>query len=423
MTENFIKQVVVLGNSDWNSESSEIITDKAFAITGEFDCDNVSGTLTFSLPYIDKRNEDFYENSIEADFKNIIKKRLPIRLFSKLLETNEIDNINAYNQGLLPQVFIGTINSVRLTRDKNNYNFNIECIGALTFVANEFRLPISKQTNTYSGTEYFNAVISEAGATVFIPATQVLYNVSDSANTAFIKWSDSNNLMEVFSSVKDSYGMRVHQQGNGYVNLFDPLYFFTQDVNDEILGTQILAWEFTLGDNMFNIDYGDLTTDVQMVEVVGLDDKGQAIDPIGMALKASELNISEDDPSIYNKLTFYRPDIVSRYELELAAKNILLELMRNNVITFQTMFEPDINCMDFVTVADGEKYSGLPMQIKSYSFSIDKSDVSMTITAFRSTLALQPAELITDVSGITDLDIMQIRKDVETLYEWGAFAE
>jgi len=409
-----IKQVIVIGNSNYVASQTEIVTDRADNISGSFDMDDLSGTLSFTLPYIDKRNEEFNEGSIEIQFKSIIKKWTFIRLFAQTFDTNEDSAIDLYNEGKLVQVFEGVVETAIPSRAKTDYNYSINCIGTLSFVANEFKPIFGKELSGVPGTEYFDFTIQQSGTANFIDLTKVERNLSEEAGKLIVRWANSNDLKEIYASVKDDFGVRIHQQGNGIVNIFDPLYYFTID--------QVPAWEFVLGYNMFNIDYGDITGDVSMVECVGYGDIGYAIDPTGIALKGGTLDISTDDEHIYNKITIFRLNITSLDELELEAKNVLLELMRNNVITFQTIFKPEINVGDFITVQDGEIYSDQAMQIKSFTFDISKGATHMTITAWRSVLATQPEALIVSKTGITDLDILEIRDKVTDIANWNSFS-
>lgn len=413
----FLKQVLIIGNKTYNSASDELVTELGLDFSGTFDMDSTSGILSFKLPYIDSANEKNFQNSDVVTFKNIIKKWVPIRLYAKMLPTNEKTSINLHNDGKLDQMFEGVVLGIRISRSKTDYNFDIECIGTLSYVGNEFKLPIGSALLDFTGTQYFDNVIKQAGATALINTSTVLRNVSGKVDTTNIKWTMVNNLSEIFNSVREDFGIRVHQQGNGIVNIFDLLYYFDQTTDN----SQTLAWEYVLGQNMFNIDYGDLTTDVQMVEVVGNGDIGYAIDPTGMSLKATQLGKSEDDPTLYNKITIYRPDIVGKDELELAGKNHLLELMQNNIITFQAPLNTKINVGDFITVDDGELYSNQAMIVKGYTFNISKSDVAMTITAYRSVLATQPQSLIVSKSGITDTELIKVTKEIEDLNNWNSF--
>ena len=411
----FVKQVIVFGNKEYNPETDEVITDRAENISGEFDIDLISGILSFTLPYIDSNSEQYYKDSMEAEFKTLLKKRIPVRLYFEMFDTNQDSARDLYINGELKQIFEGVIDKIKTSRSKTDAPFIIECVGTLTYVSNEYKLPFFKNIQGFPGIEFFDFAIEQSGTSNLIRIPDVINNVSEEGQNVFVPWSSSNDLKEVFEQAKDTFGIRVHQRGDGNVNIYDPLYYFAQ--------TQVPAYEYTLGYNMFNIDYGDLTNNVQVVEIFYSGGVGFAIDPTGMSLKASETGKNENDPVLYNRITLYRYDITSKDEAELAAKNYLLELIRNNVITFQCLVNPLLNCGDFVSVSDGEKYSGFPMWVKSYSFNISKSDCSMSITATRSVLQTQPEELIVNKLGITDLDILAIRKDNTYPSEWGSFVD
>ena len=413
---NFIKQVLVIENKEWTGKE-EIVTERGDGFHGEFDMDELSGTLSFTLPYIDKRNEEYNQDCIEIQFKSLIKKWCPIRLYANMFETGIDNAVDLYHAGLLKQVFVGFVNTVNLSRSKTSYTFNITCTGSLSFIANELCLPVAAQQQIFTGVKYFNFILIASGGSVYIKTSDLLNNVNRETELVPMQWVKSSDIKEILSTLKDDFGIRAHQQGDGKVNIFDLLFYFDKGLEEG----SVPAWEFKLGDTMFNLDYGDLTGDVQMVECVAYDTVGYAIDPTAISLKGLSLTKNPSDPNLYNKVTIYRSNITSKSDAELAAKNYLLELSKNNVVSFQTVFNPDICVADFITVDDGELYSNQLMIIKHYTFDISKTACHMNITAYRGVLGTQPERFINSVTGITDLDMIKVRKNVEDVTGWNDF--
>ncbi len=61
--------------------------------------------------------------------------------------------------------------------------------------------------------------------------------------------------------------------------------------------------------------------------------------------------------------------------------------------------------------------------LKLFNYVIDKNDVSMDIQAYRSVLSTQPERLIVDKTGITNVGMMNVRKDVEDGSFWNTFLD
>jgi hypothetical protein len=229
--------------------------------------------------------------------------------------------------------------------------------------------------------------------------------IDTSVNSFVVRTEGGLQGKEVFRKIREGYGVIVHQSGDGFVNIITPSYLLSS--SSGLLG--ISAWDFELGRNAYEIQYGDLTSKVNSVIVVGFPPVvGMAVDPIGLSLNSKG---NTPQPYNYNYLTFYNYDLKSEIQCNRVAKEKLLELERNNTISFQTRFDPRFMVFQPLTFRDNDRFSGEEIFfIKKFNVNISKENVSCTITAFNHSLTTLPNELVISDTGIADVDVLGIRE-------------
>jgi len=385
----FIKQLMVIG-----TDSDSITTERAFDISGEFDMDAITGTMSCKLPLVDKNNETYFENS-DLIYLKTLPRYTAIKLYYQKFDIDPGD----ITTDDLVLIFNGYLDKLVPTRNKTDYSLSLECVGTLGF-ANQMSHPMI-QTEA-AGIEWFADILSVTGFFAIIPATDVIYRLNDATRDLTVKWAGGNNLKEIFESMNDQYGIKIHQRGDGKVVIFDAFSLYDNDLTE---------WELKLGTSAFSIEYGDQTARVDRVIVIGYEGRmGIAVNPLAAVDKQATWDGIINN-NAYRTEVFYNQTTADILELEAMARNILFDKMKNNIITVKTLLDPTMNVMDFAKVSDGEFYEDDLFIIKTVSWTLSKTDCSVSLTCFKSPLALAPANLVTDTEGFTDLRALEIYKE------------
>lgn len=406
---HIIKQKMLVGSGD-----NSIETELAYDISFWFDMDEVVGGMSFSLPYV-----KFAERNSSVDLTNLKKGDTAKLYFNDFDEDPGIISINN-----LKLVFDGVIDSIRLTKQKGNYTYAIQCLGSLG-IGNTRKL--ERATNEINGpTNLVNTLLQlcglqegeiatansiEAGLNLF--PESIVRSWDTDANTLFMKTTGGNSLMEELKTMRKNYAIIIHQSGDGYINIITPTQLLSQPD-----GLSLNAWEFRLNENIWELNYGDLTSDINSVICIGRPPiVGYAVDPIAVQLLAGNNPVG---PEHYRYISIERRDIISEEDAETVAKNMLLEIMRNYTIQFKSLFNPEFMIGQPVTVYDDDKYpDGRIFFIKRYEVTISKTDVSCDIIAYANSLTVLPEEIVLDSTGIADVDVLDVQYDIENAVGWG----
>jgi hypothetical protein len=172
------------------------------------------------------------------------------------------------------------------------------------------------------------------------------------------------------------------------------------------------AWRFDINDGtLFEIDYGDLTNHYNAVVVLGRPPVyGVAVDPIAVQNNGGHINY----------IVHENRYLVSDEDCQQVARDKLLEISKNYVVTIKTKFHPEFMVGQPFTIIDNDRFDGTQtLIIKKYSFSIDKEDVSCTIQGYANTPQMLPEKLVLEPTGVMDVDILQIRDKELDVTKWG----
>jgi len=400
----FVKQLLQIGSE---SVGDVITTNLGDGFSGEFDSDAIAGTLSFNLPYIDSLNASRFQNSDALYFKDL-KRFAPILLYAGKFESDPgtvtVDDLTC--------VFTGYIDKIKPAKSKGSYTLNFNCLGTLA-LSNEANILISAGEKNTQGVEYLSTVFELSGLNNIIPTTDIIDYLSSSSNDLVVKWGGEQNVKKILDGVRDTYGVRVHQRGDGKVMVFDGFSVYDNDM---------LEWELTMGDTLTSIDYGDVTNNVNRIVVYGSGGNvGVAADPTSV-VDAKTYYPDFNDENLYATEEHFRRDIIDILELETIARSILYEKLKNQVITVTTIFDPLMGVNQFVKVNDGELYDGQRFVVQKMSFNISKTAFDVSLTCYRSILAFSPESMVTSRDGFTDLRMLEIDKPVDSDNWAGGFS-
>ncbi len=442
----YIKQIMEIG-----SNGNSIATEDAFGISGEFDIDNLCGTLNFNLPYFiplpDSTTPQYTASGMLKEGVDItrLKKFDTVRLFYGEFETDpgvieqtkkrfevikpdgnkEIVEENVYKAGgvELKLIFDGFIDTIKLNKSKSSINYEIGALGTLG-LANYRNLSYERKEGTayeliltllqISGLQQgqFNIYPVERD---LIPAYKIRFIDVDAKNRVLIT-DGGKELKTVLDGLRKKYALIIHQSGDGYINVMTP-YFLLSAGSNEFLNVN--AWQFDINNGtIYDIDYGDLTQNYNAVVVLGgFSDAGVAygiaVDPIAVQNNGGHINY----------LTFENRNLTSDEECQQVARDKLLDMEKNYVITFKTKFHPEFMVGQPFRIIDNDRFTGEETLIlKKYSFTIDKNDVSCTVQGFAHGATMIPEDIALQPTGVLDVDILQIREKELDITKWKELA-
>lgn len=414
----YIKKIMEIGSGEHS-----VATEDVFDITGHFDMDEICGTLSFSLPYYipypDSAELQTGGSPEQLDLKSI-KKFDTVKLYFQEFDEDPgaIEPTDTgYSAGGEPLklIFDGFVDSIKLSISKSNISYNFEALGTLG-LANYRNLEYQHLTGT--AYELLPTWLQLAGlqqgqynvypvSRDLIPIDRVRFIDTDAGNWVWIS-EGGTTLKEVITDIRQKYAVVIHQSGDGFVNVITPVYLL-QAPEDSTLSVN--AWNFSIDEgNVFEIDYGELTNYYNAVVVIGQGGvHGVAVDPIAVANNDGQVNY----------LIHENRNLLGEEECQRVARNKLLDLEKNYFVTFKTKFHPDFMVMQPFTLNDNNKFTGNEvLLIKSYDFTISKTDISCTITGFSHAATLLPTDVALSDTGVLDVDVLQIRDKELNPSDW-----
>jgi len=206
-------------------------------------------------------------------------------------------------------------------------------------------------------------------------------------------------------SIQDKYAAILHESGDGIFRLSTASFFSNKTEVD-------FDFDFDQG-NVFDLDYGDITSNYNAVVVFGLPPVvGIALDVVGVNNNNNQVNY----------LAFINRDLEGIQQCETVAQNKLLELQRNFVISFKTQFKPEFKIGQTFSMSDNDRYTGDErFIIKKVSWQIKKDAVDATITGYTHSLTLLPEKQVISKTGVADVDTLQLRAKLDDAEnEWRA---
>jgi hypothetical protein len=241
-----------------------------------------------------------------------------------------------------------------------------------------------------------------------LPFDQSIVPLDITESNLFIDVRGGKDTKEALQSITKKYALIIHQRGDGHIMVMTPFYLLSA-ASDPVLN--FWAWNFSLLDGtMWDVDYGDVTSNVNAVIVIGNSASvGIAVDVIASQLTGGRI--------VYQLME--NRSVVGKEACEQIARNKLLELERNNIISFKTLFNPEFMVGQPIQLQDNDRFTGEEIFIlKRYAFTIDKGDVSCDITAYAHSLTTLPEDIVLSNTGIADVDSLGIREKVVDLTGW-----
>ena len=347
--------------------------------------------MSFNLPYVLKGQRNVPDNGVDI---TQLKKYDTVQLFFGEFDTDpgiiEITNANNPPSGMT-KVFDGFIDSIKLAKSKTAISYLIQSLGTLG-LANDRHVTWQKKEDVLSALVSTLLEISGLGNLTFeseLDAAEEIRAIVDGGT----------NLKELLMNIRNKYAHIIHQGGDGVIRLFTP-FSLTQ-------AATTFAYEFDISlGNVFDIDYGDLTSNINAVVVLGYPNvMGQAVDPIMVQNNNGEINY----------ISFENRNLLSEEDCEQVARNKLLEIARNYSISFRTKFDPRFAVGQAFTLNDNDKYNGTQVfMIKKYAFTIDKQDVSCIVTGYTHALDIVPNDILISPTGVLDVDFLELtEKDTD----------
>lgn len=428
MQMTFIKTVLEVG-----SGSNSIQTTEGFNFKGEFDIDNLWGTLTFNLPYL-LPGQKSVSQAGTLDLTRL-KKYDTANLFFGEFERN-LDSVTTTTNGM-SKVFHGYVDSIRLVKNKDGFDYEISALGTMA-LAGERNLAFNRKSGEFKN-------LLAGGPIQVVGQTGEILNQDDigllqltfgselnriipevefvdiDTDTLFVNVDGGENLKEVLSQIRDNYAIIIHQNPNGTLTSFTPFFLLQARSNVQSFGISN-AWTFELAVNIFNLDYGDLSSNINSVVVLGYPPAfGMAVDPIAVQLNAGSGNAVTQ--SNYNYEIRENRNLTSDLDCEKTARNILLDKQRNYSVTFKTKFDPRYRVGQPVVINDNDRFNaGQLWIIKKFAYNISKEDVSCDITVFTNSLTVFPENIVIEPTGIADIGALELRdKLTEQIANTGGF--
>lgn len=378
-----------------------IETQEYFDINISENLDNIATSITFSLPQIEK-----FENLSRLD---------PIKFYAKITDTrmdNPADLIND-SSALVFNGYINTINEAEAKTDlpknitglttmglTNEYPAIIESIVGENivniFVFNLEQSGLTSRLEPTEGIIPFNTIIPEEGI-----ETQSLGASVTGGRTS----------KEVVDQIKTKYAYKIYQIGNGLIFITNPTILIANNKT-------AIVWDIKKEDYI-SIDYGDVTNDKEGVIVIGQGVSfGVAVD-LG-AVQNKEKFDADGNPTPSYEI-FLRRDILGSEACDEVARNILLDMLKNNILTLQIPLNLEMHPGQILTITNN-RFNGLErFFIQSVDHEIKKNDGRTTLNIFAHTLTDAPEDVVLSSTGIADLDIIvQDKKTVDSLI-WNSF--
>lgn len=407
----FIKTAVVI-----QSGNAFITIWDANDFSGEIDMDNLYGTLSFTIPYkiINDENIPTYSEVQSSGTLNVhrLEKDMLVTLYYKELEFNREITTDE-----MDVIFDGRIDNVEPSKSKTDSNYEIKCEALLSFANNRppivnivnWRLEqmpnaILQRGNLQAGPE--NPIQLNNQIRDYIPQSKVNVNLGGISDLV-AKSVQGSNIKDIITNFRDKNGVIFIQQLSGEVDVFS--YGSMMFANE---GETIEAWQFDVNDNVFNLKYGNVTSDYEAVIIYGAGGiKGEAID----VLKCQAKGIAQDENGNY-KCRYYRyerRDLFSEEDCQKVAREMLLEMNKNYLISFETKFLPNYKIGHPFQIKDYDLFSGEEIWfIKSINWKLGKGSFDCEITGFANSLVVLPENLVLSNTGVADVDVLRLRNKV-----------
>ena len=408
------------------SGDNSLVTDLANEVNLKFDSDAYGGVATFMLPYT--------VSTVGGETFDTTKLRKEDTVQIGFKEYDSFPQAQVAQFDDLDLIFDGYIDNIQLSKNKTAIPYQITAFGTLLLI-NERSLIYQVHSDILVDqradgqlTGVIPWVLQNTGLqqgplgaadvqvdTDIIPQSKMRL-IDTSLNQFVVSVEGGTQGKEVFKKIKEKYAVTIHQSGDGFVNIITPSFLLSS--SSGLL--EVDTWQFEVGVNAFDIDYGDLTNKINSYVVIGFPPNvGMAIDVIALNLKTRGRDVKPQD---YNYLVEKNYNLRSQIDCNRVAREKLLEKERSNITSFRTKFDPRFMIFQPLQIKDNDRYTGEEIFfIKSYEVTLTKGDVSCVINAFNHSLDVLPEEIVLSDTGIADIDVLEIRTKIEDTDSWSNF--
>jgi len=207
----------------------------------------------------------------------------------------------------------------------------------------------------------------------------------------------------VLEQIRDKYAIQIYQTGKGVLYIRRPSYFYN---------AELTVYEYDIQENIFNIDYGDITQKVDSVCVLGSNCAGIAFDPIAYQLRLGETPdgttvVPEGDK--LNPLFLNRRDFYNQEDCQKFAREKLVELAKNYAISFDTIYQTDQNIGDMFIIKNSSVIDeNQKWIIKSRTVTISKDSIICNVVGYSNSIQDLPENILLSAIGVLDTDILEL---------------
>lgn len=377
-SQNALNQQLDISSSTGNE--TQYIFENVYDVQLESDLNDVVSTMSFTLG-----------NSTQMS--SILKNLKALDYFEYRVKRNEADDWIIKFRG-----YINTI-SKTVSREDRKYNFTaFDKIGALNYITLTMANSINSLKDFVDAMKIQIEEVMPGLFTNFILETGTTENGS---NIIFRNVEPDRNPMKYLQNIRDNCMLYVY-----YNPIKDAIIFKTP--SRFLSKTGLPVWTFTTDYNIFgSLDYGDLSSYYNAVKYNGLGfAQGWAID----FFDYSETGTLR----VFNVWDFSSS---SQEELEVKAREKLLEFAKKSKINFQTKLDStSIKIMvgEMMTIDDtgvGGELNRKSFVIEKLTTTISNEDYSLTISGYHSSLLDFPEKLVTSQYGVTDVDTLSVNAD------------
>ena len=348
--------------------------------------------------------------AIQNEFFNTIDmKRFDVfKIYFKYFDNKE--DAEAAGVDDLDLIFDGYVESTPMTESKTEglvYNgLRLKSTAGLFYETNS---PVKFFDGTIN--TIMEAVQQYGVSTYFLTGLEIDPNIS--ANWV-LKVGTNNFLGEVFDNIRKSYSINIYQESDGNLRIRLPSSF-SEFQN---------PWIMDLLTNAFEVDYGDVSQNTDSIIIVGTNCVGVAFDPITYQLKNGVLRenlVSSIVPNnrLLNPRVIVRRDLYNTEDCQRVARETLLEVAKNYVISVKCLYDPEIQLGDTFIINNSRKVFNTQIWIvKSKTINISKDGAAtLDIKGYSNCLVDFPEDILISATGILDTDILELTDRVVSATE------
>lgn len=362
-------------------------------ITIQYDLDNMFTNLSLTMPYI--KNEQF-DTTIFRDSDRV---QLFYGLFSDASSANNatIDD--------LTKIFDGYIDKLPRSISKTNgWQYSLQCKSrlALSF-ERPSRIPFVNNTIR----RFLEQAFNNADLTDFVTNLDIT-GVSENFT---VKLETTNKFGEALQQIKDKYALHIFDKPDNTLKITTPFFLSRQSTVD--------AFQFKLDENMFSFNQSDKNAMIDCVIVVGTNCVGVAFDPIGYQLRfGKRIEDLVPNPRIeveqLRTKYEYRRDVFSQVDAQELARNLLVDKLKANNVTFDTIFKTEYELGAPFVIQGVDKIPDNQLWImKSITFNLSKGSNTCTIVGYSNSVIDFPGDILLSEFGLLNTNILQTTQKVE----------